>query len=340
MRGTEYLGLKYLIFILVLFSLPVLSQQYPDQKVHRLLTSGIDNLINQQYEKAEKDFLNLKIDHPELPLGDTYLAATEIIKSYDLGTEFNEEYINSCLEKASITAEKLLEKDNNSLWHIYFQGLIKGYNAYYEAIRERWIRAVQSGISALQIFEGCIGDSIVFYDAYTAIGTYFYWKSRTLESLQWLPFVDDQTSTGIGYLEFSADNFSYNQYLAVNSLIWIYIDLKEYQKAANTARKMLLIYPESRFFKWALARALEEIDRSESIEIYSQILESYGRSSPVNEIIIKHKIAQQYYLQGRKEFTRKLCLEILSKRGAGDYNQHQLKKRFERVEMLLGELDK
>jgi len=53
---------------------------------------------------------------------------------------------------------------------------------------------------------------------------------------------------GIKYLERAIQSFSYNKYLAAYSLIWIYIDYGESEKAIELGLRMLDSYQDSRSF--------------------------------------------------------------------------------------------
>jgi outer membrane protein assembly factor BamD (BamD/ComL family) len=333
MPETGYLALRFLFIYLILLFPQSYPQQYPDSRVHYLLISGIDNLINSEYNSAQSNFKTLRSEFPLLPLGDIYLASVEITRSFDYGVEYNDSLISSLLESGKNKAEILLKEDGKSIWNKYFMGLAEGYSAYYYALNESWISSFSRGLNSVGFFRDCMGaDS--FFEAYTAIGTYLYWKSRKLESFNWLPFLRDETDEGIKLLESASTGAVYSRYLAVNSLIWIYIDQDRYQEAAITALNILEKYPESRFFKWALARICEETDKRSSIKIYYDILNSYTEPSLVNEITIKHKIAEQYYLLGENDSALKLCREVLSKNYEAFPGSKSINSRLKRVDEL------
>lgn len=176
-----------------------------------------------------------------------------------------------------------------------------------------------------------------FYEAYTAIGTYKYWRSRRTEFINWLPFVPNEEEAGINYLKISVKHFSYNKFLAMNSLLWIYIDQKKYYEAAATAKEALKEFPNSRLFKWGLARAYQNLDINESIKVYSDLLKSYNSLKNINrcdKIIIMHNIAQLYDKSGQYENALNLCNEILSIKNLSDYEKEKLDKRLDRVQAL------
>lgn len=317
------------------------SQVYPDHTVDSTLKAGINLIILQNYPEAEKTFNGLDKNYPELPLGKIYLAAVQIAKSYDYGEEYNESFIDSLLSLAKDSSHKLLDRDGKSIWNKYFLCLSEGYLAYFKALNEDWFHSLSEGINALRDFEAILEQDRDFFEAYAAIGAFKYWKSRRTEFLDWLPGYIDEKDEGIAFLEKSVKYSTYNTYLAINSLIWIYIDQKKYFKAIDLAESALKKYHGSRFFEWGLARAYEGIDVGKSIKVYYDILYSLpGDSNHYNEIILKHLIAQQYAGIGEKREAIKLCDDILSIKDLDKNVLNRLENRLNRVEELKRELSR
>lgn len=332
----------YLILILFFLSnLTLTAQVYPDKEVDSLLKQGIIRIINQDYESAGVIFEKLNSGYPEIPLGKIYLAANKIAEAFDYAEPYDETFIAYNLESARNQALELLEKDNQSVWYNYFISLIDGYYAYFDALKKNWLSAFSSGVNSVASFEKCLKLDEHFYESNIAIGTFAYWKSRKIEFLSWLPFVSDDREFAINQLVVAIDLASYNRYLAMNSLIWIYLDKQDYQSAITLAQKALDEFPETRLFKRGLARAYEEVDRNEAIKIYYKILNSYPEresNTRVNEIILKHKIAQQYSKSGRNEEALDLCNQILSINNFSAFAQEKLEERLQRVSKLRSEL--
>ncbi|NUM62176.1 MAG: hypothetical protein HUU44_08510, partial [Ignavibacteriaceae bacterium] len=67
----------FLFFITFLISINTSAQVYPDKVIDSLLRSGINQIVNQHYDSAEKIFNKLNNDYPNLPLGKIYLAANK-----------------------------------------------------------------------------------------------------------------------------------------------------------------------------------------------------------------------------------------------------------------------
>ena len=306
-----------------------------------LLRGGIENIINQKYDLAKKDFIILDKDFPKLPVGKIYIAAVEIAKSYDLAIPFKTDLINENLDEAKEMSEALIDSEEDNIWNNYFLALADGYKAYFDALTGDWLSAFGIGVTSVHLFEHCLKVDSTFYEALIATGTYKYWKSSKMEFLNWLPFVSDEREEGIKLLEEAVNNSSYNSYLAINSLIWIYIDRHEFIKAIGIAESALVRYPNSRFFKYGLARAYEDVDKQKAIQIYYEILNSFSDSEKLNhcnEIILKHIIAQQYYRLGDNKSALALCNEILSIKNLSDYELDKLGDRLDRVKSLKREL--
>lgn len=327
----------FVLLFLFLFTKEDYSQAYPDPVVDSLITSGINSIINQDYVKAKNTFSILEKKYSQLPLGKIYLAAVDITKAFDYAEKFDADSISKNLLAAKDQSEKLIEKNNQNVWAQYFLALSEGFYSYFQALNKYWFSALSNGLSSVSDFEKCLDLDKNFYEAYTAIGTYKYWRSRRTEFINWLPFVPNEEEAGINYLKISVKHFSYNKFLAMNSLIWIYIDQKKYNEAAAIAKDALNEFPNSRLFKWGLARAYQNLDINESIKVYSDLLNSYNSLKNINrcdKIIIMHNIAQLYDKSGQYQNALNLCNEILSIKNLSEYEKEKLNKRLDRVQAL------
>ncbi len=344
MQEIELLVLsKHLLFVFIIFVIPIsiYSQSYPDSAIDGLMRSGIENLAKEKYSEAKNIFSKLDSEFPNLPLGPIYLAAAEIDEDYDLGNEFNYELINKYITKAVSISEKLYSEDESNIWNNYFMALCYGYKAYFNAIKKNWIPAFTEGLNSKSYFEKCLNLNPKFYDAQIAVGAYLYWKSRKTEFLNWLPFMSNDEKVGIKLIDSAIHHYSYNNYLAINSLTWIYIDSHEYSKAKDIAEYGLTKSPNNRAFLWGLARAYENINLNESIKIYQQVINSYisiPNQNHFQEIILKHILAQLYLKIGNKSEALSICNNILSITNLSDRIKGLLASRLSRVKKMQFEL--
>ncbi len=127
--------------------------------------------------------------------------------------------------------------------------LAEGYTSYFDGINGNWLSAISTGINSISDFEKILKSNEKFYEAYIAIGTFEYWKSRKLEFMGWLPFSSDTKNIGIDLLIVAIDSSSYNSHLAINSLIWIYIDQKKYDDAIKIARSSIKKFSKIKNFQ-------------------------------------------------------------------------------------------
>ena len=230
MQETGHLVLYKKLFTLciILFCIKGFSQTYPDPVVDSLLKSGINDIILQDYPQAKETFEYLNVTYPKLPLGNIYLVANEIARAYDYEEPYNSDYIMANLDTAETKTEALIDKNENYIWYIYFKALYEGYYAYFQVLRSNWFSAVSHSFDAIRDFEKCLNADPNFYEAYLPIGCYQYWRSRKTDFLKWLPFVKDETEKGIKNLQIAVDKASYHRYMAINTLLWIYIDQKKF----------------------------------------------------------------------------------------------------------------
>ena len=343
MQEIERLGRysKLLIILTVFFVDLIFCQEYPNHRVDSLLKSGIRFIIIQDYSGAKSAFEKLNTDYPELPLGKIYLAALKIAESFDYAEEYDTEYIESFLEEAQEQINKLLDTDEGNLWYIYFSALAEGYTAYFEALKRNWFTSFTKGLNSISAFEACLSIDDKFYESYIALGTFEYWKSRKTEFLTWMPFYETDIEAGIENLKIAVRHASYNHYLAINSLMWIYVDQKEFKRAIELGEAALKEFPDSRYFKRGLARAYQDVDPRRSIELYIEILESYPsnrKQNHINFIRYNHKIAEQFAELGENEKALFYCDQILAINNLNEFELSRLSRRIERVKVLKNSL--
>jgi tetratricopeptide (TPR) repeat protein len=140
-------------------------------------------------------------------------------------------------------------------------------------------------------FEEIIENDSSFYDAYVGVGTYYYWRSRKMEFIRWLPFFKDDRELGIRMLIIGAKLSEYNKFAAMSALISIYLDEENYTQAEAWSKRGLNFYPENRVFLWGLATALDRQNHSaEAISAYSNLLKNIvcaHAPHPYNEIVCR-----------------------------------------------------
>ncbi len=326
------------LFFLIL-SLSLFAQKHPIPEVHRLITVGLNQLTMQDFTGVQKTFTELDRRYPDIPLGKIFLAANLITKEFELNMGYSDAVILKYLNDASNQADLLLEDDESNVWNNYYKGLAEGFQAYFYALQNSWVKAFTTGLAAKRYFTRSLEIDPEFYDAFMAIGAYKFWKSEKTQAVSW--FFSDEREEGIAMLRTAIKNRTYHCFLAAHNLVWIYIHKKEYTTAYNELEPMLKLYPDSRFFKWDLARILEEIDRPRAIMVYKEILTSYKndlRTNRCNEITLNYLLAKNYFAIGNKTLAIE-CMKLIPARSQlTTLEVERLGKRLDRIETLSAEI--
>jgi len=328
---------RFSLLVQIFLTTLISAQIYPDNNIHNLISEGLNYTLNQNYGSAKKSYQNLIVEYPDQPFGYIFLAGVSITEAVDYCEPFDDEFITSNLDKAEEISDRLLTENNEDVWHNYFSALTNAYLAYYQALNLDYISAFTNGLTSILGFQKCLEIDENFYESYLAIGTYLYWKSEKMEFLNWFPFIADDKEKGIKLIERAIDSTTYNKYLAINSLIWIYITEGKDSSAIELAEKTLKRFPKSRIIKWGLARAYKNVDKKHSIKIFLEILDSLKDIPGINrcnEITLKHKIAMIYLDMGNEQKALICCNEILSIENLNDFEMKIIESRIERVKQL------
>ena len=266
-------------------------QKVPSRVMDSLLTSGIDQTLRQEYEAAGKTFQLVVREFPDHPAGFLYQAALMQTMAMDYDLQIERTPFDSLLALALERSSAMIDREPDSPWGYYYRGTMLGYDSYARALRGDWFGAASKGMSSVSDFHHAVESDSSFFDAYAGIGTYYYWKTRKIEFLTWLPFVGDKREEGIEHLFLCIEKGDYNRYAAMSSLLSIYLDKQSYEEAVYLAREALRAYPANRLFLWSLAASLEGLaDTTGALAAYNLLLEAMvndRRENSYNELVCR-----------------------------------------------------
>ncbi len=292
-------------FLLIAVSLIVLRSPHAfagepriPESLNALVAEGIDFTLRQEYDRADSVFGILANRYPSHPLGYLYKAAVMEARSMDYLDPLDFPKFDSLLGLAKSEAEKIIETFPNSPIGYYYRGTAIGYDAYARVDAGNWLAGIMKGLSSASDFKTSVELDSSFYDAYVGVGTYYYWKSRKTEFLNWA--LGDHRAEGIKLLETAADKADHNKYTALSVLTAIYLDTGQSNLSIQCARRALDRYPENRIFLWELVQAQEQSGNyADAVQTYQHLLTNILNakiSNPYNEILcrmnlIKAKLA-------------------------------------------------
>ncbi len=299
MRETESLerssnvGVR-ILFLTVSITFCGITNLYSERpripaELDALVSEGVDLTLRQEYDRADSVFRYVMMKFQGHPLGYLYSAAVMEARSMDYLDPLDFGRYDSLLGLAKTEAEKIISDYPDSPMGYYYNGTAVGYDAYAQVDAGNWLGGIMKGLSAASDFKKSVALDSTFYDAYVGVGTYYYWKSRKTDFLNWA--LGDRRADGIRLLEIAAEKGEQNKYTALSALSAIYLDSHEFDRSIQCAKRGLERYPENRIFLWALAAALEQSGTyTDAVQTYKHLLANILRTkmpNPYNEILCR-----------------------------------------------------
>ncbi len=295
---VRFFSFRVTAILIAAFVLPLLcfGQKIPNDSVHENILAGINLTLRQDYPAAKKMFRAAIALDARNPAGYIYLAGVMAAEFSDYESTFDEQLFDSLLEKSQLLGEAYLGSKGTQAWGFYYEGTALSYRAFWKSEKGNIVGAILDGMNSARMFERCLEITPDFFDAMSGLGTYYYWRSEKTEMLSWLPFVSDRRNEGIEMISKTIANGTYNNYLAMSSLMWIYFQEQKYHDAVVLAQKALARYPDNRSFLWGLLSADEKLKDSSAIKACVQRLLASTLSAPVRniyaEVTCRLKLAQ------------------------------------------------
>ena len=253
----KFLPLFLLAVLVCAATLYPQTQPHLPQPLDSLIVSGTDLIMRQEYSAAMEHFQRVSDMFPQSPEGFLFQAAAIQAQAMDFRDFRENDRFDSLLTISRSLAEQMVERDPQSPWGHYYLGTTIGMDSYDRIQRGEYVSGYFKGRSAVSAIEKTLELDSTFYDCYSILGTYYYWKSRKTEFLNWLPFFQDERGKGIQYLHRTVQNGRYQRFPALSNLVWVNLDAQNYAEAETFARVGLQLYPNQRAFLHALASSLQ-----------------------------------------------------------------------------------
>lgn len=294
-------NINRLIFLTSLINLLFLQNGFTaiDASLDSLIQKSVRLTIEQKYDSALVVGEEIITHYPTHPAGYLFLAATLQTQMMDFETDTREKEFYAYLDTALVLAKKRVENYPEDAHAHFFLGSVYCYESFYKAKQSQYWDAFRDVKKGMPPLNRAVELDSSFADAYLGLGSYLFWRSQKTRSLNWLPFLSDERGKGISMIWRSILEGKYSRLAAINGLAWIYIDLKDYDKAIEVALMGHRDFPQSRYFLWCLAEAnFRKGACKESRTYFQDILLSITSDIPVslnnhyNEVICHQKLAQ------------------------------------------------
>jgi tetratricopeptide (TPR) repeat protein len=278
-----------ILFICFLWSFELSGQLRLPKEINVLVLEGVDLILKQEYERADSVFTTVSSKYPHHPIGYLYKAAVLQARSIDYLDPIDFAVFDSLLSIGSSEAEEMRYETPDSPLGYYYLGTATGYSAYARVEAGSWFAGITKGLSAASDFKRAVELDSSLYDAYVGVGTYYYWKSRKADFLNWA--LGDRRPEGIMLLETATIKAELNKHAAISALSAIYLDAKQFDLAIECANRGLEQYPDNRVFLWSLAAAQEQSGKyADALRTYRFLLQNILRArikNPYNEMLCR-----------------------------------------------------
>ena len=336
----------YLLFFLLLLGKPALAGQPPvpdwtaPGPVDQMIRRGIRATILQRYPEAYAIFDSLIDRNAFDPRGYFYKAAAIQSKMMDAEDYRESSQFLAAIRRAIALSEDLVDELPGDAWAHFYLGSGYSYYAFYLLQTKSYFSGFKLAVKGVGFLEKAVSLDSTVYDAYLGIGTYQYWRSRKTKFLKWLPFFPDRTREGVANVEKALKKSRYARAAALNELIWVEMDRRNWAKAIAYARQGLREYPESRFFLWPLGEAYFKAGRFQAADrVFSDLMKQYLKenlSNHYNAAICAFKVAKSAYFSHNYARSLKFCRTFFSLKNPPAYAK-RLKKKSKELRRLEAE---
>lgn len=244
--------MKKILFVLLLISF--VAAQNKD-KYDQLVSQGVKQIYNLEFENAEKTFSQFKKEFPKHPAGKFFDAMVIWWKiMIDLDNEKYDDAFIDKLDDAIDYCEDLLDKNPNNADALFFKGGSLGFRGLLYSIRESWFKAAGDGAEALPIVTKVYKTDSTNVDVQLGFGIYNYFAVALPEQypvikplMVFIPKGDKKK--GLAQLDYAARKGKYAHYEARFTLLKLYSMFeKNYDKALYYANWLLDDFPNNPVF--------------------------------------------------------------------------------------------
>ena len=251
-------------------------------EVQILIQTGLDFSYVEEYDSAQIYFDEVIRLYPENPAGYFFKAALLQLKMMDQCQYLEEKEYLSLINQTIEYAGKFLEEEEN-LWAEFYLGSSYTYQAVYKGLKSDYFEAFKYGVKGGRILQGIIKKDSTFYDAYLGAGTFEYFWARAARYFPVLKLVGGDANEAIRKLHIASEKSLYSGPTAKNSLVFIYGEEGDFNKADSIIDSLLLKYPDSRTFLWNKAES--EFNKKNYLvaaDLYSDLFSIYNSQNNKN----------------------------------------------------------
>ncbi len=289
-------------------------------EVQNTLRTGLDYAYVENFDTAAIFFQNVIDSYPKNPAGYFFLGALLQLKMMDeCHYDHEREYLR-LMNQAEKLARLIIDQEENQ-WAEFYLGSVHTYRAVYEGYKQNYYETFKYGVKGGSRLQSIIKKDSTFHDAYLGAGTYEYFWARATRYLPVLKLTGGNLSEAIRKIEIAAEKSIYSGPTALNSLVFIFSEERNFDGADSIIEILLSDYPGSKTFLWNKADlAFKKGDYQCAMEVYTSLVEKYaGNGFPnfSNLAQCKLQIGKCHLGLGNKEKARASWKEVIG------YREHE-----------------
>lgn len=250
------------------------ADSYLDNNKKTMAVQVQHAIYNDDFATADSIGRKLLEVYPSDPLGPFCRAATLLGRMFDQEEPEPCDSLFAWLDMTDSLTSQIMDTSNaaTSAWMSFFRGHVRSYRAMWELKFGSNFRALRLGLGARTEYDQGWQIDSSCYDLCLGLGLYHYWKSAKGGLLRTLHILKDEMQKGIDELRRAADSSSISSEAARNSLIWIWLDRKQYDSALVLSLQMAQQFPDGKLFLWPLAETYYRMGRfSDAADVYTKL---------------------------------------------------------------------
>ncbi|MCK5833249.1 hypothetical protein KAH81_06210 [bacterium] len=259
-----------------------------DENVRPIIQSTIACRFDHRYAKADTIIDSLRLVFPNDP-APLFLKGSNLHDKMTHYEDYSEIFTMNCILDSAITlaSENLVDP-----WNFWIIGSSLGYKAMAEIESGNYFSAYNTSREALDYLKTAMDSQETRADAALGAGGYYYWVSRSLGFLTYLPLVPDNREEGLELLRTAFTESHYSRDAAAHALVYIFCKSEEFDSARAYSCYIEEKYPSSLlplWYKLSIAEALKDLSKYlVAAESLSCALDTLGIKQGANAIEIHY----------------------------------------------------
>lgn len=274
-------------------------------------------IFNDDYDRAYELLDSLIEEQPTDPFGHLGRATAYLSEMTDCEDNLYPVIFSRTIDTVIALAQNRIsdQRPNETAWMYLCIGHAKAYRSLWESRFGSFTSAIKLGFEARDAYEKGLASDSTVYDLYGGLGMYHYWKSAKAGILRWLGFFKNDKQKGVDELYLALDSSCLSQYSARHALVWIWLDMKDYDSAIAVCGELLEKFPNGKIFLWPLAAAYRETgDYDKALATYHLLRERLQKrvGNYYNLIECDYQLYGCYEKLGRSDEARQVVNTVNS----------------------------